>query len=841
MKLLLKLFLILCLVLAGIYAAAPLWLPNILARQLPTGWQLEEFQSSYPGLTGINVDLLRVKGGLGTTSLELTSSDLQFGYQGLKTKIARISLDIYLGGAENGSASPLTLDDLSLPVTKLTGKLPRLSIDQIQVVLHRTIGVRTAQDKFVRPVKVDFEAFDLNPRSDDSFHIMSQVIIADSLRLKGRLDVDVSPESINAFINFPSGTDLPPWLVVEMTQEDLPSSTTTTHVKAVLKADLASREWLDSLLAGGTGQMFTRLGGNIEIAASFAGQSLQQLETLSVTSENLRLVSDNGTLDVTAKALAHREGDKITVNLPEPAKMRFQGKAGWIDQLFNEAVPALRLTPRSETVISSELGSNSRFSFQIDKGPFMRFNGDIGLDLKSDAEHLTVHSTNLEIEVEDPDNPESTTAEGLIAFDWDVNAPLAYTLDDMQLTADKLTIAAELISKDGKFISTGNGSFIQVQSTSPAVSAGKVDMTWRQLDIENLTGNLDTSTQGFSASFNDETWSGFDFDISYALRDKADVNGSGTLEFASGPALPLEFTGNIEEQRWDISILPTTIKLAKLRRLLSVAHYELPASIKLTDGYIEIQGDVLVDDEFTADMLISGHEATASMLESSARDVRFTLNSDYKQVIRASGPVSIETLALAGGIDITQISTELAFEGTESIGLKNLHADVFDGQFKLGSLQFSENRITDTTVEFSHINLSLLLAYADIDGLEGTGFLDISLPVGSDQNGMHVENGIFHSTVPGRLAYTKEGMASSNIGLQALENFHYQDLSGTFNYQSDGTYLVTVRLDGKNPDLYGGHPIVFNLNINGSLPELFEAMFITGSFEEAILNEIKSR
>ena len=366
-------------------------------------------------------------------------------------------------------------------------------------------------------------------------------------------------------------------------------------------------------------------------------------------------------------------------------------------------------------------------------------------------------------------------------------------------------------------------------------------MTWQQLDLEKLTGNLDTRTQDFSANINNETWNGFDFDISYALRDKTDVDGSGTLKFANGPALPLEFAGNMEEQRWDISILPTTIKLAKLRELLSVAHYEMPASIKLTDGYIEIQGDVLVDDEITANMLISGHEAAASMLESSARDVSFTLNSDYNQVLRAIGPVSIETLALAGGIDINRISTELELEGTESIGLKNLTAEVLDGQFKLGSLQFSENKITDTTVEFSHINLSMLLAYADIDGLEGTGFLDISVPVGSDQSGIHVQNGTFRSTAPGRLAYTKEGMAGSNIGLQALENFQYRDLSGTFDYQSDGTYLVTVRLDGKNPDLYGGHPIVFNLNINGSLPELFEAMFITGSFEEAILNEIKSR
>ena len=840
MKILLKLFLILCLVLAGIYAATPLWLPKILARQLPTGWQLEELQSGYPGLTGINVDLLRVKGGLGNTGLELTSSDLRFGYQGLKTDIAQVSLDIYIGGAENRSADPLTLDDLSLPVTKLTGKLPRLSVDQVQLTLYRTIGVHTAQDKFVRPVKVDFEAFDLNPRSDDSFHIMSQVIIADSMRFKGRLDVDVSPDSFNATINFPSSTDLPPWLVVEMTQEDLPA-TTTTHVKAVLKAGLANREWLDSLLAGNTGHMLTQLGGNIEIGASFAGQSLQKLETLSVTSENLRLVSDSGTMDITANALAHREGDKIAVTVPEPAKMRFQGKTEWIDQLLNEAVPALRLTPRSELVISSELGSNSRFSFQIDKGPFMRFNGDIDLDLKSDAEHLTLHSTGLKIEVEDPDNLESTTAEGLVAFGWAVNAPVAYTLDDVQLTADKLTIAAELISKDGKFISTGNGSFIQARLTSPAVSAEKVDLTWRQLDIEKLTGNLDTRTQGFSANFNDETWNGFDFDISYVLLSNFDVNGSGNLKFSSGPELPLEFTGNTDSQRWDINLPPATVQLSKLRKLLAVAHVQMPAAIKLKDGYIELQGNILVDDDITASMDIAGFGMHALMHESSALDASFTFNTGYDSKLRANGPLSIGVLALAGGIDVANIRSELELESVEHFELKDLYAEVFEGQLVLGSLQFSENKIAETTVELSHISLSRLLAFAEINGLEGTGFLDISLPLGSDEVGIHVNNGTFRATAPGRLAYKNQGISSSNIGLQAMENFQYKDLSGTLNYQSDGTYLISIRLEGKNPDLYGGHPVVFNLNINGLLPALFESMFITGSFEESILKEIKSK
>ena len=254
-----------------------------------------------------------------------------------------------------------------------------------------------------------------------------------------------------------------------------------------------------------------------------------------------------------------------------------------------------------------------------------------------------------------------------------------------------------------------------------------------------------------------------------------------------------------------------------------------------------MQGDVVVNDEITAEMTIKGHELGASMLESSASNASFAFNTSYGITISANGPVSIETVALAGGVDVAHIKADLNLEDTDTFGLKNLHAEVFDGQVILNSLRFSENRIEDTTFTLNHINLGRILAFADIDGLEGTGFLDISLPVGSDQAGVYVKNGTFKSAGPGRLAYTKEGVAGSNVGLQALENFQYKDLSGTINYQSDGTYQITIRLEGQNPDLYGGHPIVFNLNIGGSLPELFEAMFMTGSFEESILKQIRTK
>ena len=837
MKLFLKLILILCVVIAGIYAATPLWLPYVLARQLPPGWQLEELQSGYPRLADIHIDMLRVKGELGPAGIALTSSDLRFTYQGLKSDIGLVSVDVYLHGAETRSAESLTMDDLSLPVTKLTGKLPQLTIKKLRVALHRTNDL---DDVAASPLLLDFEAFDLSPRPDNGFHLASQATIAESLRFKGRLDVDVSPNLASATLRFPSNTDLPPWLVVDIEQEDLPAST-TTRIGAILNADLANREWLDSVLAGSTGHVFTRMGGELEIQVDFAGQDLQNIERLSFFSENLQLVSGGGTLNLDADLLAKREGEEIAIVLQTPAKLKYQGEIALIDELLISAIPGLRLTPRSGAVVSAELGSDGKFLFFPGNNPSIRFNGDIEVDLNSSTESLSVLSNGLQIEMEDLNNPASTYAEGLIGIDLKLNAPFSYTSKELQMGADSLSIAADLRSRDGKLVSTGGGTMMQARVTPGTVSVDKVDMTWQELDLLGLTGKLVTHTQGFITELDNEKWTGFDFDMNYTLLGKTDVSGTGTAKFASGPKIPFEFAGNPEDQRWDIKIPPTTIKLTKLRKLLSVAHSELPASIKLTDGYIELQGEVLVADRITAKMLIGGFDMVASMHESTARKASFTLNAGYDNRLWANGPVFIEALDLAGGIDMTNIRFELELESTEYFELKNLYAEVFDGQIQLASLQFLENRVEDTAVDLSHIDLSQLLAYADIDGLAGTGFLDISLPVGSDATGLHIIDGVFGSTGPGRLAYTKEGLAGSNIGLQAMENFQFKDLSGTLNYQSDGAYLMAIRLDGKNPDLYGGHPVVFNLNINGSLPELFEALFITGSFEESILKEIKSR
>jgi len=833
MKLLFKLVLMTVVIIAAIYAATPLWLPYVLARQMPPGWQLISLQSGYPGPAGIDIDQLKVKGELGFAGVSFTSSDLRFTFGDRSTIAGELILDVYLHDSGTTPADSLSLDSLSLPITRLDSELPRLTVNKMRVALHQP-------EKTAQPLLLDFEGFDLTPHPYQGIQVASQLTIAESTQFKGLLEADIKPGLSRASLRFPTGTELEPWLILELHQEEL-ALETTTRLKVVLDAESADREWLDATLSDGTGRIFSQMGGKLEMHANFTGQDQQHIENMTLSSDNLKLVTASGRLGLKAELQAMRQGEEIAIDLQTPVSIQYQGGTAWFDDIVKTTVPGLILKPVPEAAISAEIGSDSHLSVLPGQNPSLSFKGAFSAEMESVSQTLLLRSDNLELETADMFQPGATTADGTLTVQWDTSEPFVYTSEDLQIKADGLTIGTQVESRNGNFVITGGGAFKSARLTPNNWSAEHIDLTWKQLDLHRMTGALTASTRGFSAELDNETYTGFDFDLNFELLDNDNIKGTGITKFKIGQDFPIEFSGSTQTQRWNIKLKPVTIKLANLGKLLTVAHYPVPASIKLTDGFIELQGDVLVEDEITAEILLSGHEMGASLLKSHASNSSFTFNTGFNGTPWANGPLTIEMVTLAGGIELSQISSKLTLDNSGWVGLKNLSAEIFDGRLKLDGIQYAENQIDDTTIHLSHINLGRLLAYADIDGLAGTGFLDISLPVGTDKDGIHVKNGTFKSDGPGRLTYTKEGMSSSNIGLQALENFQYRELSGTLNYQSDGNYLISVRLDGKNPDLYGGHPVVFNLNINGLLPDFFEAMFITGSFEESILKQIRSR
>ena len=669
-----------------------------------------------------------------------------------------------------------------------------------------------------------------------------------------------------------------------------------------LDTRFADREWLDRLLGTASSGYLQHLAGQVQVQARFDGQSTQDIESLLLSTPSLQLQTRIGTLDINATVHMDREQEGIISFIPRPAQVRYRSTVdnegsllglvpGWqydgqannsidlhLDNVRVEvenisdldsvtatgsvAVDLQQPTPFAYAAGDSKLSADAlsmsaKGDFSI-KDKLLNFGepGSLELqmgnlllsqpsgqdDLSLRAEHYGMSGElGFGISTQDDVSPARFLFDGQADLSRPVISlgnedPLSTTM----VVGDDLSISANLSSLEGTLVSTGSGTFMNVHIPPLDASAGVLDIAWQALDLDKLAGKLSTRTYGLSVEMDSDIWSGFDLDTRYELLGNSKLQGTGAMAISEGVSLPFGFFGDLQSDRWDINVPASTFDITQLDSLLAIANIESPTDVVWDAGQIVVRGDIIKDKMINADMVFEGKDIVVSLAGSSARKVNFEFSANYGDEVSVSGPLSVEQIVLAGDVDLLQFKTELYLEGMDRIGLQNLHSELFGGNLAMGQLHYMKDGIDDTSIELEKIDLGRLLEFADVDGLQGSGVLDMTLPIGSDQTGYHIRDGLFEADGPGRLAYAQYGVVAGNIGLQALENFQYKSLDGSINYQSDGNYQLVIHLEGSNPDLYEGYPIVFTLNISGILPELFEALFITGNFEEAILKQIKS-
>ena len=833
MKIFLRLLFVTAFLAGALYASAPLWLPYLISWQLPDGWHLDSMDMGYPGLSGTHINSLRAHGSHNATEFKLSANGVQFSYAGNRTEIGTLVIEAELPGGHSIDSDTLTLADLNLPVADIQGRLPRLEVHDLRLLLHHQLAI--AGDS---PLVLDLEALLIDPVADDSFDAAARFMLEGSAFFNGRIAASISPDRLDAKINFPEEADAPSWLSISVQQQRV-NRNMTTRLGAVLDTDLMEPALLEPIMQENAAGELTGISGELELQAEFSGQDLQRLERLSLTAPELKLTSTSGVLDLEANLLAKLEGQDLIVTLAGPASIAYLDRAGLADKLLNRTAPGFQRAPRPDVATLTSFAPNSRLVIQTGSAPSLSYTGDLNFEMTSSDDRLTLQAAGLELTAADFSSPDTVEVEGEVTLRWKQDTPLSYIAGDQILKADRIAVEMDLFAGGGRFVSNGSGTLTNGSIPELTTTAERIDVQWRDFDLASLTGPVETQTGGLAIQLEGKTWTGFDLDLAYRVQEQMQIEGAGSLKIKSGPELPLEFNGNTAGKQWQITLPPTTLKLESLPRLLAVGQLELPESARLSSGFIDYRGQVETGDRLTAQIGVKGYDMAAAMSASSARGSSFELAVQLNETLRVQGPVAIGSVALAGGIDVSNARADLSLQGMDDFHLSNLYAELFDGQLRADSLEFSDNRLAETTARLSQINFGRLLEFTDIEGLAGTGTLEISLPLGSDATGIYIKNGAFTSTVPGRIAYTREGMADSNIGFRALENFHYEELSGTLDYQSDGSYRIAVHLEGRNPDLYDGHPIVFNLNIGGILPELFEALFMTGDFEESILKQLQ--
>ncbi len=206
-------------------------------------------------------------------------------------------------------------------------------------------------------------------------------------------------------------------------------------------------------------------------------------------------------------------------------------------------------------------------------------------------------------------------------------------------------------------------------------------------------------------------------------------------------------------------------------------------------------------------------------------------------------------------VDLSAEAPTLGF-GKELVARKlNIKARYLDQELSLnqaslalfdGTLELLPNKILLEqtpillTLQLHGVDLSQLLNSLHYPNISGTGKIDGELPLQLSAGAIDLQDGIISGTQPGVLRYV--GPADNqNIAFKALRNLVYRNLQAKVNYRPNGNYHLGLRLEGSNPEVLSGHPLAFNLNISGQLPELLQKGILAGDLERTILEQATAK
>jgi len=80
-----------------------------------------------------------------------------------------------------------------------------------------------------------------------------------------------------------------------------------------------------------------------------------------------------------------------------------------------------------------------------------------------------------------------------------------------------------------------------------------------------------------------------------------------------------------------------------------------------------------------------------------------------------------------------------------------------------------------------------------------------------------------------------------NLVVEALQNFHYSVLESTIDYDEKGKLVLDVRLEGENPEVRGGQPVVLNISLEEDIPALLTSLQLSGRVNEAVTERVRER
>jgi len=196
------------------------------------------------------------------------------------------------------------------------------------------------------------------------------------------------------------------------------------------------------------------------------------------------------------------------------------------------------------------------------------------------------------------------------------------------------------------------------------------------------------------------------------------------------------------------------------------------------------------------------------------------LQTEKKQIIELDRVVS--------GLSLEQPRLEFSMNDSKLL-IHSFTGEFAGGVVAIRDLEFNPNAKEHyVNLELQSLNLKELFSLIELEGLTGQGKISGKLPISFLKEDILVTGGVLSSTEAGILKFSSQkanealGGAGEEIELllQVLSNFHYKKLSLKINKEASKDALVSLHLEGNNPEVKDGHPFTLNINLEGNIDKL---------------------
>jgi|GEM_PF-653208 len=279
-----------------------------------------------------------------------------------------------------------------------------------------------------------------------------------------------------------------------------------------------------------------------------------------------------------------------------------------------------------------------------------------------------------------------------------------------------------------------------------------------------------------------------------------------------------------------------------------------PAMIETTEGGVSLQARVRLPGTGPAMEATIRADGLSGILDRMAwSGLSGTVQLSYEDalVVRTS---DIALAQVNPGVPLGPVSLSGRYEAPAqglmdgSLSVVRARAGFLGGELRVRPGQWSLANLPITVpVWLNGIQVDRLMKVYPAEGLDGTGTLQGEVPLVIDRDGVEIAAGNIEAVAPGgtlklpadRLQALARNNEAMDLVVRALQNFNYSVLNSTIDYDQDGTLNLGLRLEGSNPQVRDGHPVVVNINLQEDVPALLTSLQLSGRVNEAVTERVR--